>query len=108
MALSYLLILFIIIGAVSGIGIISLYKIKNDKFKNIIFYFLAIWSIVISFINVTSLPSNYLIQQIIGCSFGILAILAVIINIKKPEKTSISYLLVTASILCSLVDLYLL
>lgn len=108
MALSYLLILFIIIGAVSGIGIISLYKTKNDKSKNIIFYFLAIWSIVISFINVTSLPSNHLIQQIIGCSFGILAIVAVIINIKKPEKTSISHLLVTVSILCSLVDLYLL
>ena len=45
MALSYLLILFIIIGAISGIGIISLYNIKNDKFKNRIFYFLAIQSL---------------------------------------------------------------
>ena len=51
MALSYLLILFIIIGAISGIGIISLYNIKNDKIKNRIFYFLAIWSIVISLLT---------------------------------------------------------
>ena len=36
MALSYLLILFIIIGAISGIGIISLYNIKNDKIKKVV------------------------------------------------------------------------
>lgn len=107
MALSYLLILFIVIGLLSGVGIVSLFAIKNNQFKNIIFYLLAILSIFITYINVTALPSNYLFQRVLACSFGLLAILSVIINIKNPSKFKTAQILVVTSILCNLIQLFL-
>lgn len=106
MALLLLLIIFIVMAVVSGLGIALLYLVKNNKIKNGLFYFLAIWAMLIAFINATSLPSNYLIQQIIAWSFGFLAIIGIIINILKKDKVNLSYLFVTASVLLGLADLF--
>lgn len=106
MALAYLFILFIVMAVVSGLGLAFLYLFKNEKIKNGLFYFLAVWSMGITYMNVTSLPTNYLGEQLIAWAFGFLAVLALIIKIKKPEKTMFAHLLVTASILCGMTDLF--
>ena len=106
MALGYLLIFFIVMAVVSGLGLAFLYLLKNEKIKNGLFYFLAIWAMGIAYINATSLPSNYLGEQLIAWAFGFLSVLAIIIKIKKLEKPMIAHLLVTASILCSMTDLF--
>lgn len=106
MALTLLLIMFIVMAVISGLGIALLYLVKNNKAKNIIFYFLAIWAMLIAFINATSLPSNYLLQQIIAWSFGFLSIIGIIINIVKKDKVNLSYLFITASVLLGLADLF--
>lgn len=105
MALGYLFILFIFITAVSIVGILLLYLLKNQRAKNIVFYFLAVWSMCIAFLDVTSLPSNYLMERLIALSFGVLSIIAIIFKIKKPEKPMVAYILVTASVLLTLMSI---
>ena len=61
MALGYLFILFVSIAIISILGIVFLYYSKKEKTKNILFYTLNLWLILISYLNITSLPSNYLI-----------------------------------------------
>lgn len=101
-----LLIIFIVLAVVSGLGIAFLYLSKNTKVKTGIFYFLCVWSMIISYINATGLPSNYVVQQLIAWSFGFLAVLAIIVKVKTPSKPSLPNLIVTASLLCGLIDLF--
>lgn len=106
MALGYLLILFIVMMVVSIVGISLLYLLKNKKAKNIIFYCLAAWSMCIAFLNATSLPINFLTEQLVAWSFGFLSVIAIIFNIKKPEKSNIAYIIVVVSILLGLYTLF--
>lgn len=106
MALGVLDILFVIMVIVSGLGIGFLYYSKEGKARNATFYFLTIWSIVVAYINLTSLPSNYLTERIIACVFGLIALLAIIIKTLKQNKKNIAYILVSLSTLLSLVDLF--
>lgn len=101
-----LLIMFIVLAVVSGLGIAFLYLSKNPKVKTGLFYFLAIWSMLIAFINATSHPSNYITQQIIAWGLGFLAVIAIFIKVKNPNKATLANLLVTASAVFSLVDLF--
>lgn len=107
MALGTLEVIFIVMVLVSGIGIALLYLIKNQNIKDGLFYFLVIWGIVVAYMNVTRLPSNYQVEMIIALVFGLLALLGLNIKILKPEKRNVAYLLVTVSILTSMVHLFL-
>lgn len=102
-----LLIMFIIMAIISVLGISMLYLVKNSKIKNAIFYFLFIWSLFITFINITSLPTNFTLEKLIALLFGFLAILSLFIKVKKNEKQSLSNLFVSSSILLGLLDLFL-
>lgn len=106
MALGYLLILSIFILIVNILGISLLFLLKNQKLKNILFYFLIIWSILITYINTSSLPTNYLTQQIINWLFGLIPIIAIIVKIKRREKNNIPYILITLSILLGTFQLF--
>ncbi|GAB6169570.1 hypothetical protein JCM1393_20300 [Clostridium carnis] len=106
MALGYLFILFIFMTVVSLLGVFLLYFLKNKTGKNIIFYGLVIWSMLIAYLNATSLPTNFLVEQFIAWGFGFVSIIAIIIKVKNPEKTTIPYILVTASTLIGLYTLF--
>ncbi|MCX0371029.1 hypothetical protein LIZ77_09620 [Clostridium perfringens] len=98
MALGYLLIFFVFILVISILGISLLFFLKNRKIKNALFYFLAVWSILIAYLNASSLPTNYLGQQIMAWLFGSISIIAIIINLKKTGETNMPYTLVTISV----------
>ncbi|MGV1062958.1 hypothetical protein ACQR2W_05100 [Clostridium perfringens] len=98
MALGYLLIFFVFILVISILGISLLFFLKNRKIKNVLFYFLVVWSILIAYLNASSLPTNYLGQQIMAWLFGSISIIAIIINFKKTGETNIPYILVTISV----------
>lgn len=100
-----LLILFIVLAAASVLGIIFLYSSKNPKTKNSLFYVLVALSMLITFLNVTSLPTNYVMQRIISLFLGLFAVIALILKLKTPQKASIANFLVTASVLCGLIYL---
>ncbi|WP_415279242.1 hypothetical protein [Clostridium perfringens] len=99
MAFIFLLVLSVFILVVGILGISLLFFLKNSKLKNVVFYFLVIWSILIAYLNATSLPANYVVQQIISWLFGSISIIAIIIKVKKLGETNIPYILVTISVL---------
>lgn len=106
MALGMLFITFIVMAIVSGLGIAFLYLIKNQKIKNGLFYFLVVWAMGITYMNVTRLPRNYIGGQLIAWTFGFLAVGSLIIKIMKPEKTAFAQILVTTSILCGMAHIF--
>lgn len=99
MALVFLLVLSVFILVVGILGISLLFFLKNRKLKNVVFYFLVIWSMLIACLNATSLPTNYIVQQIMAWLFGAISIIAIIIKVKKIGETNIPYILVTISVL---------
>lgn len=60
MAFVFLLVLSVFILVVGILGISLLFFLKNRKLKNVVFYFLVIWSMLIACLNATGLPTNYL------------------------------------------------
>ncbi|BDU84980.1 hypothetical protein [Clostridium perfringens] len=99
MAFVFLLVLSVFILVVGILGISLLFFLKNRKLKNVVFYFLVIWSMLIACLNATGLPTNYIVQQIIAWLFGSISIIAIIIKVKKTGETNIPYILVTISVL---------
>lgn len=101
-----LLILFVILAVGCGLGISLLYLLKTQKSKNIIFYFLGVWSMLIAFFNATGLPSNYIMSQLLAWGIGFIAVIAIIIKLKSPKNIKLAYLLVSLSALLGLIDLF--
>ena len=106
MALGYLFILFVLIAIISILGIVFLYYSKKEKTKNILFYALNLWLILISYLNITSLPSNYLIQRTFGLLLGLSSIVSIFIKVKGKNKAQISYHMVSIAIIISIVYLF--
>lgn len=108
-ALAFLLILFIILSIVSVVGIIFLFLTKNSNIKRGVLYFLSVLGMIIAYMNATSNASNYISNQLVAWAFGFLSIAAIILQlVKKTDKTLlISSLLTTASVVFSMVDLFL-
>ena len=79
---------------------------KKENLKTFVFYFLCAWSIYLAYINFTSFPTNFIASRLISCLFGLLAIVAAIINITNKSKRNLSYLLVSASTLLTLIDMF--
>ncbi|MEG0857012.1 MAG: hypothetical protein RSG52_11110 [Terrisporobacter sp.] len=61
---------------------------------------------IVTFINVTRLSSNYVLEQILAWSFGLIGIISLIIKIKKPEKASLCYIPLTASVSLGIIYLF--
>lgn len=99
-------ILFTLLIILSGIGIVLLYASKNPQTKKLSFYYLTILSIIITFLNVTSLPSNYISQIVIAFLIEGIALVAWGIKVKNPQKDFLYNLLITASVLCGLIYLF--
>lgn len=106
MALGYLFILFIVFAVVSLLSIALLYVLKKENLKTFVFYFLCVWSIYLAYVNFTSFPTNFIVSRLIACLFGLLAIVAAIINITNKSKRNLSYLLVSASTLLTLIYMF--
>lgn len=99
-----LLIIFIVIAVVSSISIASLYFVKDPRSNNIIFTCTVAMGILISYLNMTSLPSNFVFSRIVAGLFGILAIIGVLLKFKKRDHAA--KLLVTASVVLGIVQLF--
>ena len=54
--LGALVILFVVMSVVSVIGILLMYLTKEEKVKKGIFYFLAVWGMMIAWIKVKGIP----------------------------------------------------
>ena len=105
MAIGILGILFYTVSILGFGGLILLYIIKNEKVKNILFYFLSILGIIVSFEGFISAPANDIVGKIILAIVGILPILAIIVK-NKMKLDKIAYILVTITVIVSILKTF--
>ena len=110
MALGLFFITFIVASVISILGILLLFLTKDAKKKKGIFYFLAVWGILIAVLSATSQPTNYIVSQMIAWAFGFLSIAGLVVHYKSKVKSRCyaAYLLVSASSILGILHLFVL
>ena len=109
-SLALLVIVFMVMSLVSVVGIILLYAVKNEKFKKGMFYFLAIWGMIIAYCGVLSTPEYMLGEVIISWILGGLSVVALLIQLcmKNEKRFQIARVLVTISVVAGMIDCFML
>lgn len=108
MALGILSIIFIVLGVGAIIGQVLLYKgTGKDNSDEWIFILNLFLAVVISYLNYSALPDNFLGQRAIALLWGILAVIAFPLKIKFPKLLNVSKALLTISIIGGLIQLFL-
>lgn len=107
-ALALLVITFMVMSLVSVVGVILLYATKNEKIKKGMFYFLAIWGMIIAYCGVLSTPDYMLGEIIISWLLGGLSVIALLIQLctKKEKRFLIARILVTISVVAGIIDCF--
>lgn len=88
MALGLLLVLFMGMSMISVIGLLLLFLLKGEKKQKIVFYFMAVWGMLIAWMTVNSYPTNFIKEQIISWAFGTLAVIALLVQICGKSERS--------------------
>lgn len=104
MALGILLSVFIVIAVVSIMSIALLFLVKDPKRNNVIFAITVILGILISYISVTALPSNFIVSRIVTGSFGALSIIGIVLKLMRKEM--LAKILATASVALGVIQLF--
>ncbi|WP_250278142.1 hypothetical protein [[Clostridium] colinum] len=86
------------------VGLSFLFLSKNDKIKNIAFYFLSVFTLVLSINGIFSLPTNDLIGKGLLIFVTLLPLLAVYLKYKSKDK--IAYILVTVAIIVAILKFF--
>ena len=107
--LALLVIVFIAMSIVSIVGVVLLYLSKSKKVKKGIFYFLAVWGMIIAYCNVSSIPIYMTGEIILAVGLGLLSVMAIVIHLfsKSEKKFGITKVLVTLSVVAGMVDCFL-
>ena len=107
-SLGLLVITFMVMSLVSVVGVILLYAVKNEKVKKGMFYFLAIWGMIVAYCGVLSTPGYMLGETIISWALGGLSVVALLIQLcmKKEKRFQIARVLVTISVVAGMIDCF--
>ena len=77
-----------VITIISVIGLVLLFLKKKKKRQKPVFYFMAVWGMVIAWMTANSYPTNFIKEQLISWAFGALAVIALLVQIcGKSEKS---------------------
>ena len=108
MALGMILVLFIAISVISGLGILFLLLTKNEKIKKGMYYFLAIWGVVIAWLNAGSLPNNDMSGKLIAWGISAVGVIGVLVYVKAGSKAQrqIAYAMVLISVVAGVLRLF--
>lgn len=107
MALGLLLVLFMIMSIISVIGLVLLFLLKGEKRQKAVFYFMAVWGMAIAWMTANSYPTNFIKEQLISWVLGVLAVIALLVQIcGKSEKSFLTAkVLAAASVVLGMVTL---
>lgn len=107
MALGLLLVLFMIMSIISVMGLVLLFLLKGEKRQKAVFYFMAVWGMVIAWMTANSYPTNYIKEQLIAWAFGALAVIALLVQICGRSERSFltAKVLAAASVVLGMVAL---
>ena len=108
MALGILLIMFVSVSVISVLGVLIMFLSKSTKVKKAAFYAMSIWGMVLAVLSATSLPQNYIGEQVTAWSAGVLSVIGLLVHVKAKNKNQrlIAYLLVTVSIIVGILKLF--
>lgn len=108
MALGLLLVLFMVMSIISVMGLVLLFLLKGEKGQKAVFYFMAVWGMVIAWMTADSYPTNYIKEQLTAWAFGALAVIALLVqNCGKSERSFLTAkVLVAASVVLGMVALF--
>lgn len=107
MALGILAIIYIVLGGLTLLFQILLYR-GNDNTKNysVIFMLNVFLGVVLSFLVYSSLPSNFIIEKVISAALGLIAVISIGVRVKTEKPSIISKIMLTISIVGGLIQLY--
>ncbi len=107
-ALSLLVIAFVVMSVVNVIGVALLFLLKKEKLNKGIFYFLAVWGMIISYCNVRSIPPYMTGEIILALLLGLLSVAALLIQLcmKNEKRNIIAKALVTISVVAGMIDCF--
>ncbi len=101
---------FIILSAVSVLGLVLMFVIKNKKVNRILFYVMSIWGMILAGISAFMIPTKDIIMQLLAWGFGALGASAMMVQICSRQKNRelISKLLVVFSVMLGILGVFLL
>lgn len=107
--LAALVITFMVMSLVSVVGVILLYASKNEKLRKGMFYFLAIWGMVIAYCSVLGTPEYMLGRIIFSWALGGLGAAALLIQLcsKNEKRFQLTRVLVTVSVVAGMIHCFL-
>ncbi|MBP2000820.1 signal transduction histidine kinase [Paenibacillus shirakamiensis] len=98
-----LLILFVVIALASILFIGMLLAAKDAKWRNIAFVLLVVMAILITFMNFTALPSNETTERMVAIVFGLLAVIGMLFKFRSEK---VANMLVTASVVLGMLQMF--
>jgi len=106
--LGALVITFMVMSLVSVVGVVLLFVAKNEKLKKGMFYFLAIWGMIIAYCNVLSTPGYMTGDIILAWALGALGVVALLIQLcmKKENRFKIARILVAVAVVAGMIDCF--
>ena len=107
-SLDALIIAFFAMSVISIVGVLFLFLTKSEKVKKGIFYFLALWGLVIAYCNILTIPDLWTGSFLVAGGLGFLAIAAVLLKVcgKKENRFQIAQILVAVSVLGGMLDTF--
>lgn len=107
MALGYLVWMCIIMSVISVAGLVLLVTVKNDRANRVILYIMAVWGILIAYMNITALPSNWILWRIAAGVCGLVGLAGGIVRFAaNGSKKTAASLLAAFSVVAGMIMLF--
>lgn len=103
MALGILGIIFAVLIIMAAIGQFLLYKNGGSRIGLI---WNTVLGIIISYLVYTSLPSNYTGQKVLALVWGIIALVAFLLELRNKETLILSKIMLTVSVVGGIIHLF--
>ena len=107
-SLSLLVIAFAVMSVVSLIGVVLLFLLKNEKINKGVFYFLAVWGMIIAYCNVRSIPLYMTGEILLALVWGLFGVAALLVQLcmKNEKRYNLAKGMVLVSVIAGMIDCF--
>ncbi|MGN0659219.1 MAG: hypothetical protein ACI4LA_06395 [Emergencia sp.] len=108
--LGMLVIMFAGMSLISAAGILLMFLLKDEKKQKGVFYFMAVWSMAIAWLNADSQPENFIGSQAAAWGIGAVGAAALLLQLCSRGKNTFlaARILAALSTACGLVFMFIL
>lgn len=110
MALGIYFIWFVVVCAISVVGLLLLFISKSGRLKKGVFYFMVVYGVLISLMGITGEPSNFVMSRLFFGAMGVMSIVGFIMHIRAVSKAqyTAAYIVIAISVVASILKLFIL